>query len=144
MVKAKTKAKGERQHNTLPGTKYPPLKVESPEAFDAAVDEYMLDAIGEKTPITISGALLWMGIYDQHTLAAYAERDGFGPSVKRLRAIVRHQYELRLYSNNPTGAIFALKNMGWSDKVGVELTGAEGGPVQTAMEVTFVAPKSQD
>ena len=31
---------------------------------------------------------MWMGIYDQHTLAAYGRRNGSGPSVKRLQAMV--------------------------------------------------------
>ena len=31
------------------------------------------------------------------------------------------EYEKRLHGNNPTGAIFALKNFGWPDRQQIEV-----------------------
>lgn len=146
MARVKLKAKGERHHGTLPGCKYPPLKVETPAKFDKAVEEYVAheEKEGRGDKLTISGALLWMGIYDQGTLAAYAKRAGFAPSVKKLRAIIRACYEARMHSTQPTGAIFALKNMGWSDRISASLENPDGSPMKLTMEVVFVVPKKGD
>lgn len=140
MARAKLKPKGKRQYRTLPGQKYAHCKVETPEKFDKAVEEYVEYKTKKKEPLTISGALLWMGIYDQHTLARYAERDGFAPSVKRLQVVVREGYERRMHTTQPTGAIFALKNMGWSDRVEAAVTNPDGTPLTIKVEVVFVTP----
>ena len=39
-----------------------------------------------------------------------------------VRARMSDQYERRLSTNNSTGAIFALKNMGWSDTADLNIT----------------------
>ena len=36
---------------------------------------------------------------------------------------IENGYEKRLFENNPTGSIFALKNMGWKDKTETEHSG---------------------
>ena len=46
----------------------------------------------------------------------YEKREGFSHSVKRARMLVEAEYERRLHGNNVGGAIFALKNHGWSDR----------------------------
>ena len=45
----------------------------------------------------------------------------FSGTVKRAKLLVEHAYELDLRTQKPVGAIFALKNMGWSDKQEVEV-----------------------
>jgi hypothetical protein len=50
--------------------------------------------------------------------------DGFSHSVKRAKMIVENAYEKRLQGSNPTGAIFALKNMNWRDKIEQEISGS--------------------
>ena len=106
-----------------------PRKIGSPEEFDRLVDEYLADRFAQEKPITLTGCLLHMGIYSRATLEDYASYEGFSEPVKRLRSLVAQAYEERLHGNSPTGAIFALKNMGWSDKQELEHTGKDGGPI---------------
>ena len=65
---------------------------------------------------TLSGLAVFLEV-DRHTLYNYKERDEFFHIIKKATAKVESIYEERaIYENNPTGVIFALKNMGWSDK----------------------------
>ena len=66
---------------------------------------------------TLSGLAVFLEV-DRHTLYNYKEKDEFFHIIKRATAKVEAIYEERaIYENNPTGVIFALKNMGWSDRV---------------------------
>ena len=66
---------------------------------------------------TLSGLAVFLEI-DRQTLYNYKERDQFFDIIKRATAKVESIYEERaIYENNPTGVIFALKNMGWTDRV---------------------------
>ena len=93
-----------------------PRKYDSPEAFDQAVDKYITECKKSKEPVTWTGMALSMGFAARVSIDEYSKYDGFSYSVKRAKAIVEREYEKRLASNSPTGAIFALKNMGWKDK----------------------------
>jgi hypothetical protein len=48
------------------------------------------------------------------------ENNRFSDAIKRLKVHCENYAESRLFANNPTGAIFALKNYGWKDKQEVE------------------------
>lgn len=53
----------------------------------------------------------------------------------------------KIYAPDPTAAIFWLKNRqrgNWRDKVDTELTGPNGGPVETITRVELVAMKPND
>jgi hypothetical protein len=66
---------------------------------------------------TLSGLALFLEI-DRQTLYNYKDRDQFFDIIKRATSKVEAVYEERaIYENNPTGVIFALKNMGWTDRV---------------------------
>jgi hypothetical protein len=66
---------------------------------------------------TLSGLAVFLEV-ERQTLYNYKERDEFLDIIKRARAKIESIYEERaIYENNPTGVIFALKNMGWSDRV---------------------------
>lgn len=41
----------------------------------------------------------------------------------------------------PSMAIFSLKQMGWKDNTRIENTGADGGPIDLNLVVSFVSPK---
>jgi hypothetical protein len=47
-----------------------------------------------------------------------------------------------LYNGQCTGAIFALKNMGWSDKTQTELTGANGSDLVQKVYITAKQQKA--
>lgn len=89
-----------------------PLIFETPEELQAKVDEYIKK---EEKP-TLAGLAYHLGI-NRQTLYNYKERPEFLDIIKKATEYVESQYEQRLiYGNNPTGLIFALKNMGWKDK----------------------------
>jgi len=75
---------------------------------------------------TIAGLAVFLGM-DRQTLYNYRQRDEFFDILKEGVNKIESKYEGRLiYENNPTGVIFALKNMGWRDKVEQDVR-VEGG-----------------
>lgn len=108
-----------------------PLKFETPELLKAEVDKYFTST----TKPTLSGLALALGI-DRQTLYNYKNRDEFFDIIKKATEIVEAKYEERLiYDGQPTGVIFALKNMGWKDKTETELSGEVTTKQITGMEV---------
>lgn len=102
-----------------------PLIFKTPEELKQAVEKYFDE---EKKP-TLAGLAYALGI-NRQTLYNYGERDDFLDIIKRAREKVEATYEQRLvYENNPTGVIFALKNMNWRDKVETGVTDKEGNDV---------------
>lgn len=92
-----------------------PLKYKSADELQSRVNEYF-----ETTKWTLAGLAEFLDI-DRQTLYNYAERDEFFDIIKKAREKVEAKYEERLiYDGQPTGVIFALKNMGWKDKTEVE------------------------
>ena len=89
-----------------------PLIFETPEQLERAVDHYFAN---EPKP-TLAGLAVHLGI-GRRTLYEYDDRDEFSHIIKEARERVEAIYEERLiYSDKPTGVIFALKNMDWRDK----------------------------
>lgn len=116
----------------------PPL-FETPEEFNAKVDEYFDWIRGEKEtmcdsdddgnprdrevytrwpePPTITGLCLFLGFESRQSFYDYEKRDGFSYAVKRAKLRIELEYEKCVQSSkNPAGPIFVLKNLGWSDK----------------------------
>lgn len=63
----------------------------------------------------------------------------FSDSIKRLKQYCENYAEQRIFSNNPAGAIFALKNYGWRDRQEVDLSA----DVDAQISVKFV-PLTED
>ena len=100
--------------------------------FEQAADLYfeMCKPCGEdegEIP-TVNGLCLALGCC-RDTLWEYAKKPEFSDAVKRARTRLEMAWEKRLAGTACTGAIFWLKNQGWSDKSTTELTGPNGGPV---------------
>ena len=117
-----------------------PPKFKSANDFTAKANQYFVDATANSEPVTITGLCLALDT-TRDLLADYAngtQGQEFSDAVKRAKMRVENFYEQRLSGNNPTGAIFALKNFGWSDKVQNEVSGPDGGPIQAAITVEFV------
>ena len=81
--------------------------------------------------ITISDLVIFLGFADRRSFYDYEERKEFSYTIKRARAFIEREYEEQLSLGNPTGAIFALKNFGWTDKQELEHSGRAGGPIET-------------
>lgn len=72
--------------------------------------------------ITIVGLALFLGFCDKKSLYDYVKKKEFSYSVKRALSIVEKNYEKKLSHQTCTGAIFALKNMGWEDRQSIDQT----------------------
>lgn len=92
-----------------------PQIVATPEEFEAKVTAYRESCVADERPVTITGMAYYLGFASRQSFYDYGKRDGFSYPVKRARLLVEAEYEARLSGNSPTGAIFALKNQGWSD-----------------------------
>lgn len=113
-----------------------PAFFDSPEELQSRIIEYFESYLpqGESTtpdPVlgykpTVSGLGIWLGFSDRQSLYDYAKRkkdkEVFACIVKKAIYYIEMQYEQLLESKGATGAIFALKNMGWRDKTEVQQT----------------------
>lgn len=100
-----------------------PPKYKDAKEFDKKVDEYFEYIEEKKLPPTITGATIFLGFADKMSLYEYARKPDFTYSVKRVQLAVENAYEMNLHGNNVAGSVFALKNMGWRDKVETEISG---------------------
>lgn len=80
----------------------------------------------ESEPHTVTGLCLYLGFSNRGSLDDYEKLPEFSHIIKYARMRVERAYESRLHAQAPTGAIFALKNMGWTDKHEVENSGNLG------------------
>lgn len=104
-----------------------------------AIDDYFQNGVtkrkvvigkGENTRVeeipvpTITGLCYYIGFESRQSFYDYEDKDEFSYTIKRARLFIEKEYEEQLSVGNTTGAIFALKNMGWRDKTETEHTGA--------------------
>lgn len=85
--------------------------------------------IREPENATVTGLALYLGFESKQSLYDYEKKDEFSYLIKRARMVIENRYEQNLTSSNCTGSIFALKNMGWFDKQGLEHSGPNGQPI---------------
>jgi hypothetical protein len=111
----------------------PPM-FDTVEAMQNKIEAYFEFCVTEKINITITGLALYLGFCDKQSLYDYEKKEDFSCLIKRARTTVENAYEQRLYSMTFGGAIFALKNMGWFDKIEQEVN-------QTVTNVTVEVVK---
>ncbi len=100
-----------------------PLKFETPDELLNAINSYFASVPFKH--YTVTGLALVIG--SKQLLADYQERDGYKSFVIQAKLIVEHSYEMSLRTDEkPVGAIFGLKNFGWSDKLNLD----HGGKVE--------------
>ena len=92
-----------------------------PEDFDAACEAYFAECEQKQTKPLLSGLAFYLGFADRSSLYEYRDRPEYSYSVKRAVMRVEMGYEAALQTNNVTGSIFALKNLGWKDKTEQEV-----------------------
>ena len=66
--------------------------------------------------ITITGLALHLGFSSRQAFEDYEAKGKFADNLKRARLRVMADYEKKLHVTSSTGAIFALKSMGWNDR----------------------------
>ena len=70
----------------------------------------------EPEPPTISGLALFLGFNSRGAFDNYEQNGKFANTLKRGRLRIETIYEKKLHQPAPTGALFALKSMGWNEK----------------------------
>lgn len=102
-----------------------PPKFQTATEFEAAADAYFESC--KPTPEsdgdipTVNGLCFALDIC-RDTLWEYAKKPEFSDAVKRARTRLEMAWERRLAGNACTGAIFWLKNQGWTDKTEQAIT----------------------
>lgn len=97
----------------------PPMFTDPKEMQDL-ISKFFLE---ESKHITISGLAYYLGFESRQSFYDYEKNPDFSYTIKRARLFIENEYEKLLLSGNVTGAIFALKNFGWSDKQEIEHSG---------------------
>ena len=93
----------------------PPV-FKNPIDLEKKIIEYLECCKVEKEPLTICGLAYALGFESRQSFYDYEKQEDFTYIIKRARLAVETGYEKRLSGNCATGAIFALKNMGWKDE----------------------------
>lgn len=70
----------------------------------------------EPEPATITGLAFFLGFNSLEDFDDYEINGKFASVIKRARLLVEAGYEKKLHYQSSTGAIFALKSMGWNEK----------------------------
>jgi hypothetical protein len=76
----------------------------------------------EPVNISITGLALFLGFESRQSIYDYSKTGEFSYIIKRCKLQVENRYENALAYQSPTGAIFALKNMGWVDNQAIDHT----------------------
>ena len=93
----------------------------SEEDLEKAIDKYF-EILDTKAP-TITGLALHLGFNSRRTFYNYGSNPYYKKIIDRARLRIEESYEQRLHGGKPTGAIFALKNLGWRDNLDVTSDG---------------------
>lgn len=128
-----------------------PPKFKTPEEMNTLIEAYFTACDETKRPYTVPGLALALGFSSRSSLFDYATRNAgheeFAATIKKAKLRIEAQRVEALVTcrGNPAGMIFDLKNnFGWRDQQNVELTGAQGGPVQLAAGLAGMPPAPKD
>jgi len=126
----------------MPGGR--PRKYKSGEEMQPLIDAYFAECEEKGEPLTITGLALAIGT-DRRGLIDWSEVEEFSHVLKKAKAKVERFVESSLFSGkNPAGAIFWMKNHGWSDTQQLQLTGKDGGPVELELTSAELARKAKE
>src|SRR5512146_569097 len=115
-----------------------PRALESPEQAWELGMKYFEECDANHEPYLITGLALALGLPARQSLCEYQLRPEYTDTIKRLKQIVESGLEKKaLSANNPAGAIFIMKNMGWSDRQDLALS-TPNGPLQTDSKIEIV------
>ena len=99
-------------------------KYTNPDELQEAIDKYFAECHEKEKYPTFSGLAYALGFLQRQSLNQYADKDDdLSIPIKRATLYIESCYEEQLQHNSCTGAIFALKNRGWTDKQEIEHSG---------------------
>lgn len=110
-----------------------PRLFDDPEILLQAINDYLNnpptktikigDQLVEVPHITVTRMAYELGFKSRSSLYEYKEDPRFADILKRACLFIESEYETMLHNPQCTGAIFALKNMGWSDRQEIDMSG---------------------
>jgi hypothetical protein len=100
-------------------------------------DKIIWDKLPE--PALLTGLALFLGFNSRQEFEAYERGGKYKKQLNKARLRVEAEYEKKLHQQAPTGAIFALKSMGWTDKADSVLH--EAMPKSLRIEIVETGPK---
>jgi len=68
-------------------------------------------------PVTITGLAYHLGFSSLQVFDDYTKSGKLSSLIKRARLRIEAEYEKKLHLSSPSGAIFALKSLGWNERV---------------------------
>ena len=98
-----------------------PPKYKTSKELQIQIDQYF-DLPHESKPVTITGLILYCGFCSRQSFYDLQEKEEFTYTIKKARLRVTNHYEGLLQGNSVAGPIFALKNLGWSDRQEIDHT----------------------
>ena len=115
-----------------------PPKYKTPEELEERISEYFgLLQDGKRKRLCIPGLIAHLGFCDRSTFYKLENKsEAFGHIIKKARLRLEEQHTER----GEVMDIFALKQMGWSDRQ--EHTGPAGGPIQVDSKIEIVLTTS--
>lgn len=96
-----------------------PEKFKNPRQLQKQGEKFFAYCEKNCKPLTITGLCLWLNT-TRETLMNYQNQEEFSDAIKKLKLRVENYAEENLFSSggrSVVGAIFSLKNFGWSDKM---------------------------
>lgn len=72
--------------------------------------------IRQSEPATIAGLAFYLGFTSHEAFEEYEANGKYADQIKRARLHIMADYEKKLHATSSTGAIFALKSMGWNER----------------------------
>lgn len=103
-----------------------PAKFENASDMQIEAEKFFSECEAKNKRPTITGLCYSLGFESRQSFYDYEQNEEFSYIIKRLRLKVESGYEDALSENACTGAIFALKNMGWKDKTEQEIRYPDG------------------
>jgi len=91
--------------------------------------------IRDAEPPSISALVCHLGFNSRDEFDALEKKGLYAAVLKRARLQIEAAYEKRLLQPSPTGAMFALKNMGWNDKADPDKTASN---IATTLTIKLV------
>lgn len=109
-----------------------PLKFSSPQEITDAAEKFFAECKANREPITVTGLCIALGTF-RNVLMDYEDERGpeFSNAVKSAKIKCEQYAEKVALNKGHAGAIFCLKNYGWTDKQDINLGGQKDNPVQT-------------
>lgn len=92
------------------------------EAVTTTEDEPVKIWIRHPEAPSVTGLAFFLGFESRQSLYDYDKKAEYSYIIKRGLIQVEMKYEKGLWQERPTGAIFALKNMGWNDRTETDIT----------------------